>query len=700
MHSRLEDRRDWRIAEADSVVAILTPFSPQLTTDRWQHTEIWDSASSYGLSKHQTVQALEAAVILATTPNKTAIDLLPEDKSHWPAAVSPPTSGLLGSDMVNLDVLTKFNSRSLPNPSTLHNIRGGTSLGAILQEEEEEDEEGDLEDRDGHQDSTMATRDADHDDDDDEDDDGTDSADDLLPSMEEDVKSTTNTAGGMLARGQREDTAFHNMDSHMHAMDLNYTRTTSLSPYLHERGLPSIHGALERLPGTNNVPPSDGYLSFQRQVPSSQHSFSRTSAFGGAAAPPPPVFPNFPPPSQSPRNHAENENDADNERSMRETSAVSTDDGTMSGGTTSTSDFAAAGARNGARGVAAGSADKGVDASQLSSVHHGHSHEERGDRVPPAGLQAAPHARVNNQTDASALRNGSNSPAKDRGTMRPPMPHSAVSAPVLGYFEQDTRSPNSAAIIISPRGSETIAPNGTTVPVDLSPLILPTRINGNVQVIGEAHHHRHPTNGYTTAENEAAEILSSSANSQTFSSGNFLPSPVVRPPVHPIVTATGRTLSSSFAPTAPAPSSSYHRSASFGSPQLPSSYTSHRQSFGAAVVTTGTTPSSFSNQQQQQRYQQPSTTPAHIGSFGSPNFASSSFGQAPLSYKSTSLARSFNNPHWTASSSHAQQHNHTAPATVNGEAGASPDAAPLHHQANISSGQVLEEDDDLMDMDL
>ena len=118
--------------------------------DRWQHTDIWSSASSYGLSKHATVQALEAAVILA---NPSTLRLLPDDRSHWPAAVSPASSGLLGSEQVNLDILRDssghvngFYSKSMP----VRHSRLGTSApdeeSSVVDEEMEEDEETSSED--------------------------------------------------------------------------------------------------------------------------------------------------------------------------------------------------------------------------------------------------------------------------------------------------------------------------------------------------------------------------------------------------------------------------------------------------------------------------------------------------------------------------------------------------------------------------
>lgn len=55
------------------------------------------------MSKHQQVQLLEAAAILVGMDTESRS--LPEEKAFWPAAVSPPSSGLLGSDKVNFDVL-------------------------------------------------------------------------------------------------------------------------------------------------------------------------------------------------------------------------------------------------------------------------------------------------------------------------------------------------------------------------------------------------------------------------------------------------------------------------------------------------------------------------------------------------------------------------------------------------------------------
>jgi len=70
-----------------------------LVKHRWQHTQYWKEASKLMLSKHQSVQMLEAAAILISPGS------LPEEKSLWPAAVSPASSGLLGSDRLNIETI-------------------------------------------------------------------------------------------------------------------------------------------------------------------------------------------------------------------------------------------------------------------------------------------------------------------------------------------------------------------------------------------------------------------------------------------------------------------------------------------------------------------------------------------------------------------------------------------------------------------
>ncbi|GAA5964401.1 hypothetical protein JCM21900_006417 [Sporobolomyces salmonicolor] len=82
-----------------------------LTKHRWH----WKEASKLLLSKHQQVQLLEGAAILAAASAGTS---LPDEKSYWPAAVSPPSSGLLGSSEhgINIHSLTASVTRPFGSP--------------------------------------------------------------------------------------------------------------------------------------------------------------------------------------------------------------------------------------------------------------------------------------------------------------------------------------------------------------------------------------------------------------------------------------------------------------------------------------------------------------------------------------------------------------------------------------------------------
>jgi hypothetical protein len=97
------------------------------------------------MTKHQTVALLETAAIL------TSGSSLPEEKSFWPAAVSPPTSGLLGCETLNTETLNRmpygsFSSSmksSVPTiPSKLNSQAGSTdSENATDPDNEDDDEE-------------------------------------------------------------------------------------------------------------------------------------------------------------------------------------------------------------------------------------------------------------------------------------------------------------------------------------------------------------------------------------------------------------------------------------------------------------------------------------------------------------------------------------------------------------------------------
>lgn len=81
-----------------------------LIKHRWEHTMYWKEASKFLMSKHQQVQLLEAAAILVGMDSNARS--LPEEKALWPAAVSPPESGLLGCDQVNFDKLMASKMRN------------------------------------------------------------------------------------------------------------------------------------------------------------------------------------------------------------------------------------------------------------------------------------------------------------------------------------------------------------------------------------------------------------------------------------------------------------------------------------------------------------------------------------------------------------------------------------------------------------
>ncbi|SPO37588.1 uncharacterized protein PSFLO_03063 [Pseudozyma flocculosa] len=89
-----------------------------LVKHRWEHTVYWKEASKFLMSKHQQVQLLEAAAILVGMDSNARS--LPEEKALWPAAVSPPLSGLLGSDQINFDTLMaakRRNATATPSPA-------------------------------------------------------------------------------------------------------------------------------------------------------------------------------------------------------------------------------------------------------------------------------------------------------------------------------------------------------------------------------------------------------------------------------------------------------------------------------------------------------------------------------------------------------------------------------------------------------
>ncbi|PWY97903.1 hypothetical protein BCV70DRAFT_213272 [Testicularia cyperi] len=96
-----------------------------LIKHRWEHTVYWKEASKFLMSKHQQVQLLEAAAILVGMDCNARS--LPEEKALWPAAVSPPSSGLLGSEQINFETLMASKRRNtVSNNSNASPARGST----------------------------------------------------------------------------------------------------------------------------------------------------------------------------------------------------------------------------------------------------------------------------------------------------------------------------------------------------------------------------------------------------------------------------------------------------------------------------------------------------------------------------------------------------------------------------------------------
>lgn len=95
-----------------------------LIKHRWEHTVYWKEASKFLMSKHQQVQLLEAAAILVGMD--CSARSLPEEKALWPAAVSPPASGLLGSEQINFEKLMASKRRNTVSTNASSSPRGPT----------------------------------------------------------------------------------------------------------------------------------------------------------------------------------------------------------------------------------------------------------------------------------------------------------------------------------------------------------------------------------------------------------------------------------------------------------------------------------------------------------------------------------------------------------------------------------------------
>ncbi|SCZ91439.1 BZ3500_MvSof-1268-A1-R1_Chr1-2g01409 [Microbotryum saponariae] len=114
-----------------------------LQKHRWEHTEQWQEASKLLLSKHQQVQLLEAAAILQVA---SAGASLPQDKAYWPAAMSPPSAGLLGSHAFSLQSPRMLQSLSLHSDDTPYGSSSqpvAPSLSVASSSDVEDDDEDD-----------------------------------------------------------------------------------------------------------------------------------------------------------------------------------------------------------------------------------------------------------------------------------------------------------------------------------------------------------------------------------------------------------------------------------------------------------------------------------------------------------------------------------------------------------------------------
>ncbi|SPO30438.1 uncharacterized protein UTRI_06368 [Ustilago trichophora] len=100
-----------------------------LIKHRWEHTVYWKEASKFLMSKHQQVQLLEAAAILVGMDANARS--LPEEKALWPAAVSPPSSGLLGSESINFETLMASKRRNTISSNASASPARGPTPGLV-----------------------------------------------------------------------------------------------------------------------------------------------------------------------------------------------------------------------------------------------------------------------------------------------------------------------------------------------------------------------------------------------------------------------------------------------------------------------------------------------------------------------------------------------------------------------------------------
>ena len=623
----------WTVAQCES----LTLSTRVRLTDRWQHTELWDDASSYGLSKHQTVQALEAAVILA---NPDTLRLLPDDKSHWPAAVSPATSGLLGSDRLNIDVLNTqrtqgFNgySRSMPAGLMRGNSKLGISLGSMAEHHEEEEEE--------HADEASG----DLGDDDDKDAESTESEEEGGIMMSSPRARTGTANGNGHGRGygasrsdrrqtQREDTEMAEMDEEMFSLDLASQAGT---PAGQNAALPSAH---RPLPPPTSAVYGQGGLYGQPARSGLAYAYGRTSFHNSSSGTLASI------PSQGTIvPHAFREGSGMMRRAEREQSTVS-----------SSTDISS-------------SDDTGPSASSSSNARSTGTGETSHDpHVPSYAYQQAPGARNNTvKPNAAHL-----APHHPNG-----LPNLSVSAPVLGFF---TESHPPSAAVVSPH----LGPTQMTSPqlhATASPHLAP--VPAGALGIGQS-----------ALEQNAAEVLSSSHSSASHAHGGHFASPSP---------SRERGRVDAAAPAQPSHSTSYTRGASLSlgqgfaaAPKYTRRLSSARGVSGASYSTLSGGFGAASAQPQQFSGSPYARSPylhnsalhhrdAANASPGPGSGFSTSFGQAPLgsSFRPTSVGVGA-----YASSPVVRPVDKSSPPS-------DPDA-----DNQQSSGRDAEQEEEIMDMDL
>ncbi|KAE8541833.1 hypothetical protein D1P53_002006 [Cryptococcus gattii VGV] len=109
---------------------------------KWEHSPHWKEPTALSMSKHQQVQMLEAAAILAhLDPTSQGGRSLPSDKSLWPAILSPAGSNdslpkRAASRAVREVSLGRSPSTSTAAPLTPSSLRETAALGTLAEKAE------------------------------------------------------------------------------------------------------------------------------------------------------------------------------------------------------------------------------------------------------------------------------------------------------------------------------------------------------------------------------------------------------------------------------------------------------------------------------------------------------------------------------------------------------------------------------------